>query len=579
MKLRKTFILILIPTVLFSAHLFAQAYRTPFEKSQGRETATYAEAIEYFRQLDSRFTSVELQETGATDDNVPLHVVYFSADGNFNPQAWKKEQRLVILINNAIHPGEPDGVDASMMLIRDAALGRYTLPRNIVLAVIPVFNTGGARNRGRLSRANQNGPAAYGFRGNAQNLDLNRDFIKMDARETRSLVQLFHRLDPDLFIDNHVSNGADYQHVMTLLSENERKLGSYMGAFQAQKLEPEIYRRMKVKGYDLVPYVNHWGHTPDKGWPQFYDPPRFASGFAALFATFAFVSETHMLKPYAQRVQACYALMQCMIDFAAEHAQSIKAIRARERQSVRRQKVFTLDWRTDTTQYSLISFKGYASRYKTSEVSGQQRLFYDRQQPYERQVRFFNRFLPTRTATAPQAYILPRGWHKVLQRLQWNGVQFRKLERDTDILATVYTIGTFETVKTPYEGHYLHKDVHYTAKRQMVHGYKGDYIIPTDQPAKRYLLETLEPDAPDAFFAWGFFDAILQQKEGFSDYVFEDLAAGWLKLHPEIEQALRLKRASDTSFARDGDAQLEFVYEQTEYFEPEYRRYPVFRID
>lgn len=557
----------------------AQNLSTPYENSDNTETATYKEAIAYYRMLDRKFPTVDIQKAGATDASYPLHVVYFSKDGNFDVETWHRQHKLIILINNGIHPGEPDGIDASMMLIRDAATGKLQVPEHVVLAVIPVFNIGGALNRGSFSRANQNGPKAYGFRGNAQNLDLNRDFIKLDAKETQTLVQLFHKLDPDIFIDNHVSNGADYQHVMTLLTVNGKKQGYAMGDYLDHALEPAIYKAMQQKGYDLVPYVNHWGHTPDKGWPQFYDPPRFTSGFAALFGTFAFVPETHMLKPYRQRVEATYSLMQCFIDYANEKAGEIKEIRAAERNIVRGRTNMILDWEVDTGRHSEITFKGYEAKYRPSDVSGKPRLYYDRNMPYTKTIPYYNIFIPAAQAVVPKAYIIPHGWQKVIERLKWNNVQMTLVEQDTIMQLTVYRIKSFETLPKPFESHYLHSKVVFEQQKENIQLRKGDYIIYTDQPAKRYLTETLEPNAPDAFFAWGFFDAILQQKEHFSDYVFEDEAARLLQKDSHLQQLFTAKKQSDPGFANDGTAQLEFIYEHSAYYEPEYMRYPVFRMD
>jgi len=557
----------------------AQDLVTPFERTGGSASATYFEAIDFYRKLDRDFTTIDIQQAGPTDVIYPLHVVYFSGDGNFNIEDWKRRNKIVILINNGIHPGEPDGIDASMMLIRDAASGKIKVPNNVVLAVIPVFNIGGALNRGSFSRANQNGPEAYGFRGNGQNLDLNRDFIKTDAKETQTLVRLFHLLDPDIFIDNHVSNGADYQHVMTLLSVNPDKQGRYMGSYLKDHMEPAIYSLMKQKAYDLVPYVNHWGNTPDKGWQQFYEPPRFASGFAALFRTFAFVPETHMLKPYRQRVDATYALMQAFIEYSGSSHDKIKEVRKQEEVFTRGNKDFTLDWKVDTARFSEITFKGYAGKYKTSEVSGKPRLYYDRELPYTKQVPFYNKFIPAATAIAPRAYIIQQGWHRVIDRLRLNGVAMEQLARDTVMNLTIYRITNYETVNKPYEGHYLHKNVQYTKRMERIKLLKGDYIIPIEQKAKRYLVETLEPDAPDAFFAWGFFDAVLQQKEGYSDYVFEDLAAGLLSEDPVLRKQLEQQKKADPVFAKDAAAQLDFVYKHSPYYEPVHMRYPVFRLD
>jgi len=248
---------------------FSQPFETRYERSGGTETATYDEVISFYKTLAVRFPSITIDSVGETDAGYPLHVVYY----NYKPGS----KQVTLLINNGIHPGEPDGIDACMLLLRNAAMGKIEIPKNVALAVIPVFNIGGMLNRGCCSRVNQNGPKEYGFRGNSQNLDLNRDFVKLDARETQSLIRLFHKLDPDVFIDNHVSDGADYQHVVTLLSTQHDKLGGEVGKYMHNTLEPLIYKDMKQKGYDLVPYVNDFDKTPDQGWVEFYEPARFSS--------------------------------------------------------------------------------------------------------------------------------------------------------------------------------------------------------------------------------------------------------------------------------------------------------------
>ncbi len=564
--------------ILFNnSKVTAQALITPFEKSDGANTATYEELIDYYRLLEKTYRSIQLTEAGPTDMSHPLHVVYYSSDKSFHPE--NASDKFTILINNGIHPGEPDGIDASMMLLRDYASGKHKLPDHIVLAVIPVFNVGGMLQRGSFSRANQNGPKSYGFRGSAQNLDLNRDFIKMDAKETRSLVKLFHSLDPDIFIDNHVSNGADYQHVMTLLTSNVLKTGQYLGTFLKNQMEPALYKEMKAKGFPMVPYVNHWGHTPDSGWQQFYDPPRFASGFAGLFQTIAFVPETHMLKPFDQRVKATYELMKSIISYASIHHEEIRNARTQERESVRQRKVFEIDWQVDTTRSSTITFLGYEAGYKPSKVSGAPRLFYDPSKPYEKMIPFYDHYLPAQKVRAPAFYVIGQGWGKVVTRLKTNGVRMYPLKQDSVIEMTVYRIMDYETGKRPYEGHYLHSKTEVTTHKETIRLLKGDYLIPTNQPARRYLIETLEPTAPDAFFSWGFFDAILQQKEYFSDYVFEDEAARLLEQDADLAERFRKRKNADPEFARDGRAQLDFIYRNSPWYEPVHLRYPVFRID
>lgn len=565
--------------LLMAQCAIAQPLVTRFERSNGTESATYAEAISFYEELDKRYPEIRLEETGETDTQHPLHVVYYSADARFDVQDWKAQRKTILLINNGIHPGEPDGIDASMMLLRDAASGKIKVPENIVLAVVPVFNIGGALNRGCCSRANQNGPKEYGFRGNSQNLDLNRDFIKMDARETQSLVHLFHRLHPDLFIDNHVSDGADYQHVMTLLSTQSDKLGPVLGGYLRDTLEPALYAGMKKRGYGLVPYVNRWDGSPEKGWPQFLEGPRFASGFAALFGTFAFVPETHMLKPFRSRVDATYALMETFIATASAKASEIRAARERARQQLALATTLPLSWRLDTTASTPVLLAGYSSRIEKSKATTGDRLFYDRSKPFRKKVPFFNHYLATDSVRVPRAYILPQGWTKVARRLRDNGVEMQAIPRDTSIALTAYLVEDYKTGPRPYEGHYLHTGIRVRKLRQRLELRAGDWIIPTAQPARRYLVETLEPTAPDGFLAWGFFDAVLQQKEYFSDYVFEETAARMLRENPELKREFEGAKKSDAELEANPEAQLDWLYKRSAHYEEEHLRHPVFRLE
>ncbi|WP_232826835.1 M14 family metallopeptidase [Chitinophaga deserti] len=562
----------------FSQHTKAQDLTTKYERSGARETVTYAECIDYWKTLVRRFPQLHIREIGATDAGFPLHLVTLSPDRDFDYASLHRKNRRIILINNGIHPGEPDGIDATMMLVRDLCLGKKKLPANVTLAIIPIYNIGGALNRSEFFRVDQNGPDAFGSRGNAQNLDLNRDFIKADSRNARTFHQIYHLTDPDVFVDNHVSNGADYQHVMTLLATQHGKLGGVMGAYLHDTFEPALYKMMAEKGYDLLPYVNHFGPTPDSGWTAFADGPRYSSGYTTLFHTFGFVPETHMLKPYKQRVEATYALMECFIRFTSENSNKIKALRDATRASVKTQESFPLSWQPDVSRPQLYTFKGYEAGYKPSEVSGLPRLYYDRNKPYEKQIRIFNHFEPDNFVTKPEAYIIPQGWWTVIELLQNNKVQMKRLTRDTIITVEVYTIKDIKTVAQPYEKHYMHHGVTTETSQQKIAFRKGDYLIPMNQAANRFVVETLEPKGADSYFAWNFFDAILGKKEGYSTYVFEDTAGEFLRQNPEVRKALETRRASDSSFAKSGGDQLNFVYRQSPWNEPGFMRYPVFRI-
>src|SRR4030095_7401010 len=375
--------------------LSAQNITTAFEKSNGTQTPTYFEAIDWWQKLDAQSGKVKMLTMGMSDAGYPLHLVVVANNGDYNFENIRKNNKRIILVNNGIHPGEPDGIDASMLLARDIVINKIKLPDDVVLAIIPVYNIGGCLNRSADYRVDQNGPEEFGFRGNSQNLDLNRDFIKSDSREAKAFAEIFHLTDPDVFLDNHVSDGADYQHVMTLICTQHSKLGGVLGEYLNKTFEPALYESMKTKGYDLIPYVNSFGDTPDNGWPEFFESPRYSSGYAALWHTFSFISETHMLKPYDQRVRSTYELMKSFIDFTAKNSETIKQLRDQTKQSVKTQAEFPIAWTLDRSQSSKRIYKGYAAGRKPSDVSGQPRLFYDRTKPYEKEIPFYNFYTPS----------------------------------------------------------------------------------------------------------------------------------------------------------------------------------------
>ncbi|MDB5198312.1 MAG: hypothetical protein JWO92_275 [Chitinophagaceae bacterium] len=559
-----------------SGSVFSQ--QTPFENSNGKETATYFQAIEFYKNLDKSSAKILVKKMGPTDAGYPLHLILVSNAGKFDPEVWHKQNKIVILINNGIHPGEPDGIDASMMLVRDIANNKIKLPDNVALAFIPVYNIGGSLNRNSFSRANQNGPLEYGFRGNAQNLDLNRDFTKDDSKNARSFTQIFHYLNPDIQIDNHVSDGADYQYTMTLLTTQYDKLDADLGHWLKEKFEPELFKSMTKKGWEMTPYVDFERSSPDSGMVQFYDPPRYSSGYATLFQTMAFMPETHMLKPFADRVKSTYALMQTFIEQSSIHAAELITVRKKAMNDIQKEKSFPLSWQVDSSKYSMINFKGYEQAFKTSDATALQRMYYNRNKPFTKQVKFYNVFSSKNFVTKPEAYIIPQGWWAIIDLLKLNKVKMYQLKNDSSIEVEAYHIDDYKASPRAYEKHHRNTDVKVSSSTQKIKFLKGDYVIPMSQAANRYIVEMLEPTGDDSFFAWNFFDAILQQKEGYSDYRWEDIAAEVLKNNPQLKQKLEAKKLSDSKFANDASAQLNFIYKNSPYYEPAHLRYPVYRL-
>ncbi len=555
---------------------------TKFEQTQGKETVTYEEGIAYLQKLAQTYPEIELQTYGTTDSGQPLHLAVLSANQNFNPTALHAQGKAVLMVNNAIHPGEPDGVDATLMLLRDLvqnpALKKLT--ENTVIISIPFYNVGGALNRSAFSRANQNGPASYGFRGNARNLDLNRDFIKADSKNAWTFMEIFQQWQPEVFLDNHVSNGADYQYVMTYLATQPDKLGGVMGKYLRDSFIPALNQAMNQKEQPMTPYVNVFGRTPTpEGFEQFYDSPRYTSGYTTLFHTLGFISETHMLKPYPERVKATYQLMQSILEILAKEGTAIKQLRQIQAQATIHQKTFALDWQVRRDTSTIIAFKGYESATVPSKVTTGQRLKYDSNKPFTQEIPFYAFYEPTVSVQKPKAYLIPQAWYQVIDLLRHNGIVLKKLAEDQSIEVTSYYIKDYKTRNQPYEGHYLHYQTEVERRTQTLSFRKGDYVVFANQVGNRYLVETLEPQGVDSFFNWNFFDSILQQKEGYSSYVFEEIAEDLLKKDKALNELFNKKLNEDAEFAKNPAQQLYFIYQNSSYYEKEHNRYPIFRLE
>ncbi|SEM26389.1 Zinc carboxypeptidase [Maribacter orientalis] len=552
-------------------------FPTPFEISNKTETATYEQVVEFYLELSKEFSSINLQTIGTTDSGKPLHLVTFSAQGDFD---FKKlsEDHTLILINNGIHPGESDGIDATMLLFRDLATKKIKTPTHTIISTIPIYNIGGSLNRNSTSRANQNGPKEYGFRGNAKNYDLNRDFIKTDTKNAETFAQIFHLVNPDVFIDNHVSNGADYQYTLTHLFTQHNKLGGKLGEYVHNRLMPQLKDSLLKSDWEITPYVNVFNKPPELGFQQFMDHPRYSSGYTTLWNTLGMMVETHMLKPYNKRVEGTYELMLKMISISEKDGSEIRSLRDNSPNSFKVDDYYPIAWQLDTTKVSKIVFKGYKADTIISKVTGLPRLKFNRDMPIENEVEYQDYFKASDSVKIPKAYVIGKQWQNVIKRLDLNHITYSTIKNDTIIKVETYRIADYKTVSAPYEGHYLHYNTTISSIETSVSFHSGDLVIPTNQPGVRYILETLEPAAADSFFNWNFFDTILQQKEGFSPYVFEDTALLMLENDSVLNNTFLNKKKLDANFNSNWYLQLDWLFKQSNLYEKAHLQYPIYRI-
>lgn len=550
-----------------------------FGQYDGNTTPTYPELVKIYKKLAADHDGIELYNMGKSDFGLPIYLCVINGAQDSVATFNKAQNETTILINNAIHPGEPDGVNACLIWINDwiqAGAKTKDLP---VIAIIPAYNVGGAMNRSGTSRANQNGPLEYGFRGNSQNLDLNRDFIKMDSENMRTFAQLYTALDPDVFIDTHVSNGADYQYVMTYIASVRERMAPALGDLMHDEMIPFLEKKSAKRGFDLIPYVHLNGETPESGIEVFNDLPRYAMGYASLMNAISFTTETHMLKPFPQRVQSTLVFLDESIKWTGKNATKIEEARTAAMQWQKELKYYSYNFKLNKEHVDSIMFKGFEFSHPISEVTGKERLKYHRDRPYEKLVPYYACYQAKDSVQIPEYYIVEGQCRDVIAALEANNIEMTVSDSRITLPVKSQRITYFEAQNRPYEGHFMYSKVENELVETPFVAKIGDVLIPTDQKYKRFIISVLEPEAPDSYFRWNFFDSYIQQKEYFSPYVFEDKAVEILKGNPVLKQEFELLKQNDPEFNESTWEQLYFIYKNSHLFEPSFNLLPVHHVN
>lgn len=558
---------------LFAKNAFSQLEKRFFKN----ETYKYPELIQAYDSLSRIYKEAHLQAFGTSDYGLPIYCFTLNSNGNFNPNAAENQQKSVLLINNGIHPGEPCGVDASLHFA-DSLLRNKLIPDSVIICIIPLYNVGGSFNIRSTSRANQDGPVNQGFRGNAKNLDLNRDFIKADSKNTLAFYSIFHHWNPHVFIDTHTSNGADYQYTMTLISTQKDKLNPYLSSYLTQTFEPDLYSKMEEYNWPMTPYVYSKHETPNSGLIGFLETPRYSTGYTTLFNCIGFVSEAHMLKSYPHRVLATWAFINATVNHMQHNTK--KLIQNKQLADILTQQTssYPTQFQWNGNDSTTIQFMGFKALHVKSLIGNYKRLLYDRTQPENSTIGFFNSYSGTDSTQVPDYYLIPQSYINIIHLLNAQQIEYTTLQNDTQLKANALVITQYETSQKAYEGHYLHSKIDAAEIQTKVSGRKGDVLVPTNTKNRYFLHQTLEPKSVDSYFAWNYFDSHLMQKEGFSDYVFEDIALQLLENNPQLQHELDSFFRVDPNAASNKYQVLNFIYKRSEYYENTVNKLPYYKV-
>ena len=573
-------------------------WKTPAEASEYRTTPRYDETMAYLKRMVSAAPKqLKLEVFGATGEGRDLVAVIATKDGVFNPAALHKAGRPIVLIQNSIHAGEMDGKDACLALLRDMVITKEqaALLERAVVVVIPIYNADGHERFGPYNRINQNGPEEMGWRTQSMNLNLNRDYIKADAPETRAFLALWNRWLPDFFVDDHVTDGADYEYDVTYNLDTGPDVYPPLAEWQRETLAPALEESVTQSGHAISPVIFLRDDSdPSRGLSLFPDTPRFSTGYMVLQNRPGMLVELHMLKGYRTRVTGNYEILRAMLQVVNRDADTLvrlnrgadeATIAAGRKPSQSPPVALRLEAIEETV---LVPYRSFGYTRSLSVVSGGIWLKYT-QTPLEMSLPKSSGLRITKSVQPPLAYIVPVQWNSVISVLQAHGVKMRRTSAPWRGEVETYRCEGVKWQEQSFEGRQT-LFVPIEAKsgkasqgacrsvRERLSFPKGSAVVPLDQRAARVAIHFLEPEAPDSAVAWGFFNAVFEQKEYGDSYVLEKLAREMMDKDPKLAEEFAQKVASDKAFASDPSARLDFFYRRSPWWDSHLGLYPVGRL-
>ncbi len=575
-------------TSLLTCSAFAYAANetlvTLSERSGFLKTGRYDEVIALCAAFEKAHPeAVRCFDFGATPEGRPMKALAVSRRGMLTPEAARGSGVPVVLVQGGIHAGEIDGKDAGFLALRqllDGEAAKGALDKQ-VLVFVPVFNVDGHERFGPWNRPNQNGPEEMGWRTTAQNFNLNRDYVKADAPEMQAMLALVNAWDPVATIDLHVTNGAKFEHDVSIQVE------------PLNSGDPELRQAGRVLRDGVIADLSKQGSLPLAFYPSFVDfedpttgfidsvpPPRFSHGYFPLRNRLGMLVETHSWKDYPTRVRVTRNTVVSVLEHIARHGKQWREVarQADARAAKLAGASVPLEY-TASDKTRTIDFRGYAYTRAPSDVSGALLTRYDDSKPQVWKVPLRDEIIAGRSVVAPRGgYLVPRQHAAdVARQLAIHGIEFRTLARALNA-EKVETFRADKTTLTPNstEGHQrLTVEGAWTPGTQSLA--PGALFVPSAQPKLRLVMAILEPQSSDSLVAWGDFNNAFEQKEYMEAYVAEDVARAMLGRDPALKAEFERRLETDEAFAKNPLARLEFFARRHSSWDDRFNLYPVFR--
>ncbi|HJP91689.1 MAG TPA: M14 family metallopeptidase [Pyrinomonadaceae bacterium] len=560
-------------------------WRTHAELTEYRETPNYDDTVAYARRLAHASPAIDYEGFGESGEGRELPLLIASETGVFTPEAARAQQKAVVLIQACIHAGEPDGKDAGLALLRDIAITKTAagILNNVVLLFIPIYNTDGHERSSPYNRINQNGPTEMGWRTTSTYQNLNRDYMKADTPETRAWLRLWNQWQPDLFIDCHVTDGADYRCNITYHHEHHPGVDSAVIQWERDVFGGKVAPATEAAGNVISWYLEFIDNRDlTLGTRDFNGSPRFSTGYAPARNRPGILIETHMLKDYRSRVIGTYDFLRAALTEVNRDPARLRTLvhEADERtvaagNTFDPTRIYPLDFEL-TEDVTLFDLKAFQYETEHSDISGDLRVVYGRE-PLDLTVPMYQTFRVTKSVAPPLAYVVPVQWTNVIDVLKAHGLEMKTLALPAEIEVESYRFTNIAWPSAPFEGRHMPRfDVERTTETRVFPA--GSAIVSLAQPAGRVILNLLEPEAPDSFVHWGFFNAIFEEKEYAEHYILEALAREIMAHDPALQHEFDERLATDTEFAASPSDRLRFFYKRSPYWDPQMNLYPVGRV-
>lgn len=551
-------------------------FLTVAESSGWKETGDYAECVDFYTRLAKASPYARMVDIGATPKGRRMYLLVVSKDQAFDAAAARASGKPILFLQNGIHPGENGGKDASMMLLRDILVTKkYAawLDKVIILS-IPVFNIDGHEMSTPYNRPNEQGPKSMGFRVTANRFNLNRDYMKADAPEMQNWLKAFNKWNPDILIDNHVTDGQDQQAETTIAVSDTIDIHPGVASWIAKNWVSPLWQKMEGEGHVMGWYV---GGPARPGAPFVMAPssPRFSTGYVNVRNRAALLVETHSLKPFLARAWGHYDIMKHTLEILSAQGAELRAATAAADKDVLTGKSIALDYSPakEGVPYTLKALE--TETYQGAALGGSVLRYLPKPRNFE--VNLIRNAVPKLSVTAPKGYYIPREWQAVADLLRTHGVKVEVLKQSVEAQVEVARFDKVTFASQPFEGRFIPSfEVSFSQQKRSIPA--ETFYVPVTQPLGKLAMNLLEAQAPDSVVKWGTFNSIFEQKEYISDYIMEPLAEKMLAADSKLKADFDAALAADPALAKSPRARLMWLYKRSPFYETDKDVYPVLRV-